>query len=35
MDTRWTYMINWLKDRTHALPVIPVKRKQTYKMKVK
>ena len=35
MDTRWTYMINWLKDRTHALPVIPIKRTQTYKMKVK
>ena len=31
MDTRWTYMINWLKDRTHVLPVIPVKRTHTYK----
>lgn len=31
MDTRWTYMINWLKDRTHVLPTIPVKLTHTYK----
>lgn len=35
MYTQWTYMINWLKDRTHVLPVIPVKRIHTHKIKVK
>lgn len=22
MDTRWTYMVNWLKDKTHRIPDI-------------
>lgn len=35
MDIRWIYMINWLKDRTHVVPVIPFKRTHTHKMKVK
>lgn len=31
MDTRWTYMVNWLKDRTHQIPDIPYRKGITNK----
>jgi hypothetical protein len=34
MDTRWTYMVNWLKDRTHRIPDITFTSRTTHKMKV-
>jgi len=34
MDTRWTYMVNWLKDRTHRIPDITFTARTTHKMKV-
>jgi hypothetical protein len=34
MNMHWYNMINWLKDRTHVLPVIPFK-SRVHKMKAK
>jgi len=31
MNTRWTYMLNWLKDRTHRIPDIPVTKVHKHK----
>ncbi len=31
MDTRWTYMVNWLKDRTHRTPDITYRKGVTHK----
>lgn len=31
MDTRWTYMVNWLKDRSHRIPDIPYRKGITHK----
>jgi hypothetical protein len=31
MDTRWTYMVNWLKDRTHRIPDITYRKGVTHK----
>lgn len=30
MDTRWTYMVNWLKDRTHRIPDITYRKGVTH-----
>jgi hypothetical protein len=33
MNTRWTYMVNWLARREHKIPDIQFKSRITHKMK--